>query len=34
MKKLLSLVSAFVVIISALVLPVYAENELFSKETL
>ena len=34
MKKLLSLVSAFVVIISALVLPAYAENELFSKETL
>ena len=34
MKKLLSLVIAFIIVISAFVNPVYAENELFSKETI
>ena len=34
MKKLLSLVIAFIVITSVFAIPVYAEGELFSKETL
>ena len=34
MKKLLSLVITFIVVISAFSLPVYAEDEIFSQETI
>ena len=34
MKKLLSLAIALIVVLSVFVLPVYAEDELFSKETI
>lgn len=34
MKKILSLVISFIVVISAFSLPVYAEDEIFSKETI
>ena len=34
MKKLLSLVIAFIVIVSAFIIPVYAEDEIFSQETI
>ena len=34
MKKLLSLVITFIVILSVFVTPVYAEDEIFSKETI
>lgn len=34
MKKLLSLVIAFIVIVSAFIIPVYAEDEIFSQKTI